>query len=333
MLTGKYPELRMRRRRQNSAIRNLFKENALSPSDLILPIFVQDDGQASSQQYEISAMAGIFRHNIPSLLTIAEQAIAKGIAAIALFPYVPQEKKDEIASESYNNDNAIYKAIAALKDKFAEQIVVIADIALDPYTSHGHDGVLDENGNVANDKTIELLIKQALTMADAGADIIAPSDMMDGRIGKIRQALDSQQYQDKLIMAYSAKYASAFYDPFRGAIGSEKNLGTADKRIYQMDYANSDEAMQEIALDIIENTDIIMVKPALPYLDIIYRAKCEFNIPIFAYQVSGEYAMLKSAGQNNILDYQQTIKEALLSIKRAGADKIFTYAALDDCTF
>jgi len=271
-------------------------------------------------------MPGIERLSIDLLLTEASVIKNLGIPAIALFPVTPKEAKSDDAREAYNPDGLAQRAVKALKDAHPE-LGIITDVALDPFTTHGQDGLIDNNGYVLNDATVEVLVKQAISHADAGADIVAPSDMMDGRIGAIRQALESTNHTNTRILAYAAKYASAFYGPFRDAVGSAANLGSGNKYSYQMDPANGDEALKEVALDLDEGADIVMVKPGMPYLDIIHRVKESFKVPTFAYQVSGEYAMLKAAAQNDWLDEQSTVLEALLSIKRAGADGILTYYA------
>ncbi|MEI7669187.1 MAG: porphobilinogen synthase [Pseudomonadota bacterium] len=324
MTYGSYPNTRMRRTRKHSWLRDLLSENTLTSQDLIMPFFVQEGVR---KRTAIDSMPDVFRLSIDELVKEAGKAFALCIPAIAIFPVVEIELKSENAEESYNPDNLICRAVKAVKNAFPN-LGVICDVALDPYTLHGHDGIL-ENSFVANDKTIEILCKQALTCAQAGCDIVAPSDMMDGRIGVIRKFLDKENFSEVSIISYSAKYASAFYGPFRHAVGSASNLGKADKRTYQMNPANSDEAIREVALDIAEGADIIMVKPAMPYLDIIRRVKDNFEIPIIAYQVSGEYSMLKLAAQNGELNYNAVILESLIACKRSGASAIFTYAAVE----
>ncbi len=315
---------RMRRMRKDDFSRRLMRENVLTTNDLIYPVFVLE-GQ--NQEDAIPSMPGVLRQSIDKLLYTAEEALELGIPMLALFPVVTQNKTAD-AAEAYNPEGLVPETIRALKSRFPE-LGIMTDVALDPYTIHGQDGLLDENGYVLNDETIEVLIQQALTHADAGAQVIAPSDMMDGRIGAIRDAFEEAGHIHTRIMAYSAKYASAFYGPFRDAVGSTTNLGKADKSTYQMDPANLNEALQEVALDIQEGADMVMVKPGMPYLDVVRRVKDEFGIPTFAYQVSGEYAMLQAAIQNGWLDADKVILESLLSFKRAGADGILTYYALD----
>jgi len=324
MITGAYPATRLRRNRQSAWMRSLVAEHVLSSHDLIMPFFVQEGVE---KRDAIAAMPDVYRLSIDELIQEAEKAYHLGIPAIALFPVVEKSLKSEQAEEAYNPDNLLSRSVKAVK-KALPELGIICDVALDPYTTHGHDGIW-EAGDVANDKTLEVLCQQAITCAWAGCDMVAPSDMMDGRVGVIRQALDEAGFQKVAILAYAAKYASAFYGPFRHAVGSASNLGKADKRTYQMNPANSEEALREVALDIAEGADIVMVKPAMPYLDIISRVKTRFEIPVFAYQVSGEYAMLKIAAAHNLFDYQTTMLESLLSCKRAGANAIFTYAAME----
>lgn len=319
-----YPHSRLRRVRATESTRNLVRETILTTDDLIYPLFVIE-GQNTKQP--IQSMPGTYRFSIDLLVEEAKSAYDLGIQAIALFPYIAAELKKEYPEEAYNPNGLVPRAIAALK-KAIPQLTIIADVALDPYTSHGQDGVIDDNGYIINDETITYLIRQALCLVDAGADIIAPSDMMDGRIGKIRIALEEKNRVNTLILAYAAKYASSFYGPFREAVGSGVNLGKSDKKSYQMDPANSDEALHEVALDLAEGADIVMIKPGMPYLDIVFKVKDRFKVPTFVYQVSGEYAMLKGAIQNGWLT-EQVIMEALISIKRAGADAILTYFAKD----
>lgn len=299
------------------------RETSLSATDLIYPVFVHD---ADSPRQPVMSMPGVERVNVDILLREAEQVAGLGVPAIALFPVVSSERKTDDAREAHNPDGLIQSCVRKLKDSVPE-LGVITDVALDPFTSHGQDGLIDDNGLVMNDETVEVLVKQALSHAQAGADIVAPSDMMDGRIGAIRQSLESDGYTNTRILAYSAKYASSFYGPFRDAVGSAANLGTGNKYNYQMDPANSDEAMREVELDISEGADMVMVKPGMPYLDIVFRVKQRFGVPTFAYQVSGEYAMLKAAAQNGWLDERQTVMESLVAFKRAGADAVLTYFA------
>ena len=318
-----FPATRMRRMRYQAFSRRLMQENRLSADDLISPLFVIE---GHNRQESIASMPGVYRLSLDLLLKEAEALLALGIPAIALFPVVDTAQKSLDADEAFNPDGLAQRSIRALKAAFPE-LGVITDVALDPFTSHGQDGLINAQGYVVNDETVDVLCKQALSHAEAGADIVAPSDMMDGRIGAIRQTLENANYINTRILAYSAKYASSFYGPFRDAVGSAGNLGSGNKYSYQMDPANSDEAMREIALDLQEGADMIMVKPGMPYLDIIRRAKTEFGVPTFAYQVSGEYAMLKTAAQNGWLDEKQVVMESLLAFKRAGCDAILTYFA------
>ena len=320
-----YPHTRMRRMRRDVFSRALMRETDLLPSDLILPVFVHD-GQIAREP--VTSMPGVDRVSIDQLLRIAGEAQDLGVPALALFPVTPEQTKSLDAREAWNADGLAQRAVRALKDAFPA-LGVITDVALDPFTTHGQDGLIDESGYVVNDATVEALVKQAVSHAEAGADIVAPSDMMDGRIGAIRAALEAAGHAHTRILAYSAKYASAFYGPFRDAVGSGASLGKGNKYTYQMDPANSDEALREVALDLDEGADIVMVKPALPCLDIVRRVKQEFGVPTFAYQVSGEYAMLKAAFQNGWLDERACVLEALTSIRRAGADAVLTYFALD----
>lgn len=317
-----FPETRLRRMRADSFSRRLMQENQLCAGDLIYPVFVIE-GENKTQV--IPSMPGIERLSIDLLVKEAAEIAELGIPLIALFPVVPAAKKTPGGEESYNDEGLTQRAVRAIKAAEID-IGVMTDVALDPYTSHGQDGLLDDHGYVANDITLDVLVKQALSHARAGVDIIAPSDMMDGRIGRIRQALESEGYSNTKIMAYSAKYASAYYGPFRDAVGSSSNLGSGDKRTYQMDPANSDEALQEVALDLEEGADMVMVKPGMPYLDIVRRVKDRFKVPTMVYQVSGEYAMHMAAIDNGWLD-EKVIHESLLSMKRAGADAILTYFA------
>ena len=318
-----FPRTRMRRMRYNDFSRRLMRENRLSVDDLIYPMFVIE---GKNQREPISSMPGIERFSPDLLLAQAEEIYNLGIPAIALFPVTPADKKSDDAAEAYNPDGLAQRSVRALKKAFPD-LGVITDVALDPFTSHGQDGLINQAGYVINDETIDVLVKQALSHAEAGADIVAPSDMMDGRIGAIRQALEAHNYINTLILAYSAKYASSFYGPFRDAVGSAGNLGKSNKFSYQMDPANSDEALREIQLDLQEGADMVMVKPGMPYLDIIRRVKEQYGVPTFAYQVSGEYAMIKAAAMNDWLDEKQVVLESLLAFKRAGSDAILTYYA------
>jgi len=320
-----YPNIRLRRMRRDGFSRALMRETVLTPADLILPVFVRE---GRGVREAVPSMPGVDRLSIDELVRAAGEAHALGIPALALFPVTPPEAKSLDAREAWNADGLAQRAVKALKKEFPE-LGVITDVALDPFTTHGQDGLIDETGYVVNDATVEALVKQAVSHAEAGADIVAPSDMMDGRIGAVRSALESAGHIHTRILAYSAKYASAFYGPFRDAVGSAANLGKGNKYTYQMDPANSDEALREIALDIDEGADIVMVKPAMPYLDIVRRVKDHFGVPTFAYQVSGEYAMLKAAIQNGWLDERACVIEALTGIRRAGADAVLTYFAVD----
>jgi len=320
-----FPIQRPRRLRKDAFSRKLVRENNLTVNDLIYPCFVLD-GHKQSQA--IASMPDVNRQSIDLLLKEAEIIHSLGIPAIALFPVTPDNIKSLDASEAYNPEGLAQRTVRALKAEFPD-LGVITDVALDPFTTHGQDGLINEQGHIMNDETLEVLVKQALSHAEAGVDIVAPSDMMDGRIGAIRQQLEAQGHAHTRILAYSAKYASSFYGPFRDAVGSAENLGSANKLDYQMDPANSDEALHEVALDINEGADIIMVKPGMPYLDVLRRIKDTFQKPTFAYQVSGEYAMLKAAAQNGWLDEKMTVMESLLAFKRAGADGILTYFAKD----
>ncbi len=320
-----FPLGRPRRLRRDSFTRNLVRENALSAHDLIYPVFVT----AGQQRREaIGSMPGVERLSLDLLLPVAEECVKLGIPVMALFPVIDPALKTLDGREALNPDGLIPKVVRELKQRFPE-LGVMTDVALDPYTSHGQDGLLGDNGYILNDETVTLLVQQALTQAEAGVDIVAPSDMMDGRIAAIRTALEARNLIQTRIMAYSAKYASAFYGPFRDAVGSANNLGKADKKVYQMDPGNSDEALREVALDIAEGADMVMVKPGMPYLDVVRRVKDEFKIPTFAYQVSGEYAMLKAAALNGWLDHDAVMMESLLAFKRAGADGVLTYFAID----
>lgn len=321
---GQFPRVRMRRNRQEDWSRRLIAEQVLTVNDLIWPVFVKEGGAAREP---VPSMPGVYRHTIPALVKAAEKAAKLGIPAMALFPVVPAKGKTPLAEEAWRKANLCNRAVAAIK-KAVPEIGIICDVALDPYTDHGHDGLL-KNGIILNDETIEILIKQALAQAEAGVDVVAPSDMMDGRIGRLRDALDSNGYERVKLLSYAAKYASGFYGPFRDAVGSKSSLGKGDKRTYQMDSANGDEALRECALDVAEGADMLMVKPGLPYLDIIWRVKEAFKMPTFAYQVSGEYAMIKAAAGNGWLDNDRVVMESLLCFKRAGADGILTYSAIE----
>ena len=316
---------RLRRMRKHEFNRSLIRENSLSASDLIYPLFIVE---GENKRVEIDSMPGIERLSIDQLLVEAKEIVDLKIQAIALFPVISSEKKSLEAEESYNSDGLIQRAVRELKRNFPK-LAGITDVALDPYTSNGMDGITDSKEYVLNDETVEILIKQAISHAQAGADIVAPSDMMDGRIGAIRNALEEAGFIHTNILAYSAKYASAFYGPFRDAVGSASNLGKADKKTFQMDPSNSNEAIREVELDIAEGADMVMIKPGLPYLDIVSNVKQTFGVPTFAYHVSGEYAMLKAASQNKWIDEKQTVLETLLCFKRAGADAILTYYAKD----
>ena len=321
---GEYPRVRLRRNRAADWVRRLVAENSLAADDLIWPVFVHEGAKARDP---VSAMPGVFRLSIEALVDAAGEAAELGIPAIALFPVVPSELKSETGEEACRPENLCNRAIRAVKAAHPN-LGVICDVALDPYTSHGHDGLLSD-GRILNDETVEVLCRQALAEAEAGVDVIAPSDMMDGRVGRLRDTLDAAGHQDLRILSYAAKYASAFYGPFRDALGSKSALGKSDKRSYQMDPANGDEALREVALDIGEGADMVMVKPGLPYLDILHRVKERFRLPTFVYQVSGEYAMLKAAAERGWLDGEQAMLETLLAFKRAGADGVLTYAAVD----
>ncbi|MCB1868671.1 MAG: porphobilinogen synthase [Gammaproteobacteria bacterium] len=318
-----YPSIRMRRMRRDEFSRRLMREHALTPADFIYPVFVLE---GSNQREPVSSMPGIDRLSIDLLVREAREINALGIPAMALFPVTPPSAKSDDAAEAYNADGLAQRAVRALKEAVPE-LGVITDVALDPFTTHGQDGLIDAGGYVMNDETIAVLVKQALSHAEAGADVVAPSDMMDGRIGAVRAALEGAGHIHTRILAYSAKYASGFYGPFRDAVGSAANLGGGNKYTYQMDPANSDEALREVELDLAEGADMIMVKPGMPYLDIVQRVKQRFGAPTFVYQVSGEYAMLMAAAQNGWLEEKAVVLESLLGIKRAGADGILTYFA------
>jgi len=318
-----YPSVRMRRMRRDDFSRRLMRETRLSTDDLIYPMFILE---GSGRREAVPSMPGVERVAIDELLHEAEILVKLGVPAVALFPVTPVERKSLDAREAYNPEGLAQRAVRALKSEFP-QLGVITDVALDPFTTHGQDGLIDESGYVLNDETVEVLVRQAVSHADAGADVVAPSDMMDGRIGAIRHALEGAGHIHTRILAYSAKYASSFYGPFRDAVGSAANLGGGNKYSYQMDPANSDEALHEVGLDLAEGADMVMVKPGLPYLDIVRRVKETFQVPTYVYQVSGEYAMLMAAAQNGWLNERACIMESLLSIKRAGADGILTYFA------
>ena len=321
MITGKYPSLRLRRNRKESWSRRLIQENTLSPNDFILPIFLIE---GSNKRQAISSMPGVYRYTINRLSQIVDRAIKKGIPMVALFPKTQNAHKDELGTESLNENNLVCRAILEIKKKYKNQIGIMCDVALDPYTSHGHDGLIKSN-TILNDETIEVLINQSLLQAEMGCDVLAPSDMMDGRIGKIRKVLDKNKFQNVQILSYAAKYASSFYGPFRDAVGSKNSL-KGDKKTYQMDYRNSDEALREVALDIKEGADMVMVKPGMPYLDIIKSIKEKFKLPVFAYQVSGEYSLIETAIAKKLIN-KDAIYETLVAFKRAGANAIVSYYA------
>ncbi len=321
MITGKYPSLRLRRSRKESWSRRLIQENTLSPNDFILPIFLIE---GSNKRQEISTMPGVFRYTINRLSQIIDRAIKKKIPMVALFPKTQNARKDELGTESLNEKNLVCRAIIEIKKRYKNQIGIMCDVALDPYTSHGHDGLIRSN-TILNDETIEILINQSLLQAEMGCDVLAPSDMMDGRVGKIRKALDKNKFQNIQILSYAVKYASSFYGPFRDAVGS-KGLLKGNKATYQMDYKNSNEALREVALDIKEGADMVMVKPGMPYLDIIKTIKDKFKVPVLAYQVSGEYSLIETAIANNLIN-KDAIFESLVAFKRAGANAIVTYYA------
>ena len=321
MIIGKYPSLRLRRGRKQSWSRRLIQENTLSPNDFILPIFLIE---GSNKRQEISSMPGVYRYTINRLSQIVDKAIKLGIPMVALFPKTQNSKKDELGTESLNEKNLVCKAIQEVKKRYKNKIGIMCDVALDPYTSHGHDGLIKSN-TILNDETIEVLINQSLLQAEMGCDVLAPSDMMDGRIGKIRKALDKNKFQNVQILSYAAKYASSFYGPFRDAVGSKGSL-KGDKKTYQMDYRNSDEALREVALDVKEGADMVMVKPGMPYLDIIKSIKEKFKLPVFAYQVSGEYSLIETAIAKKLIN-KDAIYESLVAFKRAGANAIVSYYA------
>ena len=321
LLGRRYPHTRLRRTRSNDFVRRLVRENHLTVDDLIAPLFVLD---GTDTREPVPSMPGVERVSIDLAIEETRRLHGLGVPAIAIFPVTPNDRKTDDGREAYNADGIAQRAIQEVKHAVPE-MGLITDVALDPFTTHGHDGVLGTNGDVLNDESIEVLVKQALSQARAGVDIVAPSDMMDGRIGAIRKALDSEGYTAVKILAYSAKYASAFYGPFRDAVGSSANLGKSAKQTYQMDPANSDEALHEVALDIAEGADMVMVKPGMPYLDVVQRVKAEFGMPTFVYQVSGEYAMLKAAGMAECFDERAAVLESLTGFKRAGADGLLSY--------
>jgi porphobilinogen synthase len=320
-----YPSSRPRRLRRDAFTRALVREHRLAPEDLILPVFVLD---GSGQAQDVASMPGVQRRSVDGLYAVAEDCLRLGVPVMALFPVIDSALKTPDGREALNPEGLVPRAVRELKKRFP-QLGLLTDVALDPFTSHGQDGLLDDSGYIVNDSTLAVLRQQALVQAQAGVDIVAPSDMMDGRIGAIRATLEEAGQVHTRIMAYSAKYASAFYGPFRDAVGSAKNLGKSDKKVYQMDPGNSDEALREVALDIAEGADMVMVKPGMPYLDIVRRVKDQFRVPTFAYQVSGEYAMLKAAAANGWLDHDAVMMESLLAFKRAGADGVLSYFALD----
>ena len=322
IITGKYPQLRLRRSRQSKWSRRLISENNLSVDDLILPIFIVE---GKNKKIPVKSMPGIFRYTLDKLNSVVKTAIDLGIPMIALFPYTQKKLKDALGTESLNPNNLVCRACKQVKKKFKNKIGIMCDVALDPYTAHGHDGIY-ANGNILNDETIKILVEQSLLQASAGCDVLAPSDMMDGRIGVIRKALDKNGFKNVQLLSYAVKYASSFYGPFRDAVGT-KNLLKGDKKSYQMDFRNSNEAIREVALDIKEGADMVIVKPGLPYLDIIEKVKNKFKIPVVAYQVSGEYSMITSSIQKKIIN-KDAILETLLSFKRSGANAIITYFAI-----
>ena len=321
MITGKYPNLRLRRSRKEIWSRKLIQENSLSPSDFILPIFLIE---GSNKKQEISSMPGVYRYTIDRLSQIVNKAIKIGIPMVALFPKTKNSKKNVLGTESLNEDNLVCRAILEIKKRYKNQIGIMCDVALDPYTSHGHDGLVSSK-KILNDETIEVLINQSLLQAKMGCDVLAPSDMMDGRIGRIRKALDKNKYQNVQILSYAAKYASSFYGPFRDAVGSKGSL-KSDKKTYQMDFRNTDEALREVALDIKEGADMVMVKPGMPYLDVIKSIKDKFKLPVLAYQVSGEYSLIETAIAKKFIN-RDAVYESLIAFKRAGANAIVSYYA------
>ena len=321
MIVGKYPSLRLRRNRKSSWTRKLVQENTLSPSDFILPIFLID---GVNKKQHIKSMPGVYRYSVDRIGQIIDKAISKGIPMVALFPNTKKSLKNELGSEALNENNLVCRASRMIKKKYKNQIGIMCDVALDPYTSHGHDGLI-KSDKILNDETIQVLINQSLLQAEMGCDVLAPSDMMDGRIGKIRKAIDQNNFQEVQILSYAAKYASSFYGPFRDALGSKSSL-KGDKKTYQMDFRNSDEALREVALDIKEGADMVMVKPGMPYLDIIKSIKEKFKIPVFAYQVSGEYSLIENAINKNLVN-KDAVYESLVAFKRAGANAIVSYYA------
>ncbi len=321
---GRFPRRRMRRNRRDDFSRRLVRENVVTPDDLIYPVFVID---GKARREAVASMPGIERMSPDLLMSVVEQCLELGLPAIALFPVVTSDLKTPRAEEAFKEDGLVPRTVREIKSRFPE-IGIITDVALDPYTSHGQDGLIDASGYVMNDETVEVLVRQALCHARAGVDIVAPSDMMDGRVGALRQALDEHGHARVRVLAYAAKYASSFYGPFRDAVGSMTNLGKSSKETYQIDPANADEGLWEVGLDLQEGADMVMVKPGMPYLDMIQRVKTQFHVPTFAYQVSGEYAMLKAAFQNGWLDEERCVLESLLAFKRAGADAVLTYFAL-----
>jgi porphobilinogen synthase len=323
--SSQFPAVRMRRMRKDAFSRAMMRENVVTPANLIYPVFILD---GKGQRQPVASMPGVERLSVDLLLSVADECVQLGIPVLALFPVIDASLKTPDGIEATNPEGLVPRAVRELKKRFPE-LGILTDVALDPYTSHGQDGVLDADGYVLNDETSAILTRQAVVQAEAGVDIVAPSDMMDGRIGAIRSALEADKFIYTRIMAYSAKYASAFYGPFRDAVGSAANLGKGSKATYQMDPANSDEALREVGLDLAEGADMVMVKPGMPYLDIVRRVKDEFKVPTFAYQVSGEYAMLKAAAQNGWLDHDKTMMESMLAFKRAGADGVLTYFARD----
>ena len=322
---SQYPAYRPRRMRRDDWSRRLIQENRLSPDDLIYPVFLLP---GKNQTQTVASMPGIERMSLDRLFSVAEECVALGVPVMALFPVIEASLKTIDGVEAFNPNGLVPNAVTELKKRFPN-LGIMTDVALDPYTNHGQDGILDQNNRILNDETVAVLVKQALCHAHAGVDIVAPSDMMDGRIGQIRAALENNQFIHTRIMAYSAKYASSFYGPFRDAVGSATNLGKADKKNYQMDPANSDEAIREVGLDISEGADMVMIKPGMPYLDIVHRIKDAFGYPTYVYQVSGEYAMLKAAANNGWLDHDAVMMESLIAFKRAGADGILSYFALE----
>jgi porphobilinogen synthase len=321
MITGKFPNLRLRRSRKNEWSRRLVEENSLTVNDFVLPIFLVD---GKNKKQSINSMPGVYRYSLDKLNFVVDKAIKKGLPMIALFPYTDKKKKNEFGTEALNEENLVCKALQLIKSKYKNEIGIMCDVALDPYTSHGHDGLLNNN-YVLNDETVEILINQSLLQAQMGCDVLAPSDMMDGRIGQIRRSLDKNGYQMTQILSYAVKYASSFYGPFRDAVGS-KGLLKGNKKNYQMDYKNSNEALREVALDIKEGADMVMVKPGLPYIDIIKLVKENFKIPVMAYQVSGEYSLLSNGIQKGLVD-NNVVLESLIAFKRAGANAIVSYYA------